>query len=353
MEQAGCISFARFMELALYCPVFGYYERESRVVGRGGDFFTSVSTGGLFGELLAFQFAQWLEEYLPQDRISMVEAGAHDGQLAVDILTWLQTNRPSLFERINYCLIEPSSRRQAWQGQKLEKFAGQIRWVESLAALAPEGVRGVIFSNELLDALPVHHVAWNARDRSWLEWGVAEDRGRFIWRRMTGRDWRNELLSAGFVLSAELESVLPDGFTIDLSLAAAKWWRDAASVLRQGWLVTSDYGLTADQLLVPERRNGTLRAFRDHRASLDLLANPGHQDLTAHVNFSHVQAAGESIGLKTQNFSTQSQFLTRIAGQIWGQGVVPTPDEVRQFQTLSHPEHLGRPFRVLVQSRDR
>ena len=250
-------------------------------------------------------------------------------------------------------MVEPSSRRRAWQRQKLEKFAGQIRWVDSLDALAIEDVPGIIFSNELLDAFPVHRVAWDAPTRSWFEWGVTDDLGRFIWQRMTGRDWRNELLSAGFFLNAELESVLPDGFTIDLSLAAAKWWRDAASVLRRGWLVTSDYGLTADQFLVPERRNGTLRAYRDHRASLDVLANPGRQDLTAHVNFTHVQAVGESMGLKTQEFSTQSQFLTRIAGQMWGQDAGPTSAELRQFQALSHPEHLGRPFRVLVQSRDR
>ena len=160
-------------------------------------------------------------------------------------------------------------------------------------------------------------------------------------------------MSAGFVLSTELESVLPDGFTIDLCPSAAKWWQDAASVLRQGWLATSDYGLTADQLLVPGRKNGTLRAYRCHRASLDLLANPGHQDLTAHVNFSHVQAAGESMGLKTLEFSTQSQFFTRIAGEMWGQGNGPTPAELRRFLTLTHPEHLGRSFRVFVQSRDR
>src|SRR2546427_1045503 len=94
----GVISFARFMELALYCPVFGYYEKERDTTGRRGDFFTSVSVGSLFGELLAFHFAEWLEELRLADcRLQIVETGAHDGRLGKDILKWLQARRPEVF----------------------------------------------------------------------------------------------------------------------------------------------------------------------------------------------------------------------------------------------------------------
>ena len=113
----GVLSFARFMELALYCPVYGYYETKKDNPGQRGDFYTSVSVGKLFGQLLAFQFAEWLEAEVGsrKSEVRIVEAGAHDGQLAGDILTWLQSNRPKLFGQIKYCIIEPSMRRQEWQ----------------------------------------------------------------------------------------------------------------------------------------------------------------------------------------------------------------------------------------------
>src|SRR5882724_11962297 len=115
------------MELALYCPVYGYYEAEKDTVGRAGDFYTSVSVGSLFGQLLAFQFADWLNELPDKDcRLQLAEAGAHNGQLAHDILTWLRANRPALFSRIEYILIEPSPIRQKWQQKMLDEFAGKV-----------------------------------------------------------------------------------------------------------------------------------------------------------------------------------------------------------------------------------
>jgi SAM-dependent MidA family methyltransferase len=153
---------------------------------------------------------------------------------------------------------------------------------------------------------------------------------------------------------AELTSALPDGFTTEVGLAAAKWWRAAARALRSGRLLAIDYGLAADGYFTPERARGTLRAYQRHHASDDLLARPGEQDLTAHVNFTAVRRAGESEGLRTDVFQTQEQFLAGMLREIerepdsFGEW---TSKESRQFQTLAHPEHLGRPFRVLVQSR--
>ncbi|HLZ54678.1 MAG TPA: SAM-dependent methyltransferase, partial [Verrucomicrobiae bacterium] len=157
----GVLPFARFMELALYCPDYGYYQTNKDNPGRRGDFYTSVSTGELFGQLLAFQFARWLEPEVRSQRseVRIVEAGAHDGALAKDILTWLQLGRPELFGRIQYCIIEPSARRQAWQTEKLGKFAPQVRWASSFQELMGRdsvgptqpstpnpGLHGVIFS---------------------------------------------------------------------------------------------------------------------------------------------------------------------------------------------------------------
>jgi SAM-dependent MidA family methyltransferase len=360
----GILSFARFMELALHCPVYGYYETKKDNPGRRGDFFTSVSVGELFGQLLAFQFAEWLEAEIRNQKseVRIVEAGAHDGTLAKDILNWLQLNRSKLFEQIGYGIIEPSVCRQAWQRDKLEKYAPRVEWFASFEGLKSKTtnskLNGVIFSNELLDAMPVQRFGWDDAANKWFEWGVALEGEEFVWAKIQKPEvgsQRSELNVPSVLryLPSDLLAVLPDGYTIETSPAAQNWWREAAGVLERGRLLTMDYGLSADELFSPSRPHGTLRAyFRQHVAD-DVLANAGEQDITAHVNFSAIQTVGESAGLTTESFLTQSQFLTRILDRAakdksFGEWNI---SRTRQFQTLTHPEHLGRAFRVLVQSR--
>jgi SAM-dependent MidA family methyltransferase len=413
----GVISFARFMELALYCPESGYYESKKDRIGRRGDFITSVSVGSFFGELLAFQFAEWLKELPMADGrwpvveaggkagsgsssssslcgqrtehggqrrdFSIVEAGAHEGRLAVDILAWLQANQPELFERIEYVIIEPSVRRKEWQQETLKCFAPRVRWLANFsessssspgpllphrgAAQASPPFNGIIFSNELLDAFPVHRFGWDAARKAWFEWSVGLQESKLIWVRSTelwtaetvqslpvageppALSWRAAILD----LPSSLLAVLPDGYVVEAGPAASHWWREAAARLACGKLLTIDYGHAAEEMFSPARLRGTLRAYQRHRVTDDLLANPGGQDLTAHVNFAALQTAGEAAGLRTEQFCTQSQFLTRIFQKAVAEKSFTPLDaaQVRQFQTLTHPEHLGRSFRVLVQRR--
>jgi SAM-dependent MidA family methyltransferase len=349
--KCGEISFARFMELALYCPETGYYEAKKDNVGRTGDFITSVSTGELFGQLLAFQFAEWLDELKMQnEKLKIIEAGAHDGKLAADILNWLEIFRPELFSKIEYCLIEPSETRRRWQKETLAKFAGKIHRVTQISELGNRQ-SAIIFSNELLDAMPVHRFGWDAKAKQWFEWRVALNGEKFIWTRGLGDS--HALPSAIRDLPSALLAVLPDGYTIETSPAAEQWWRAAAGVLTHGRLLAIDYGFTAEEQISPSRLHGTLRAYHRHHVSDDLLANIGEQDLTAHVNFTAIQKAGEAAGLQTENFCTQPQFLTRILEAAMKKGFFNEWEarQTRQFQTLTHPDHLGRAFRVLVQSR--
>jgi len=352
LENGGAVPFARFMELALYAPGVGYYETK-RNPGRGGDFYTSVSTGELFGQLLAFQFAEWLEQSpVAGNPLAIIEGGAHDGALAKDILTWIRAHRPKLFERLQYVILDPSPQRQSWQKKTLAKFRDKSLWIcgfselknWQLAVSNRQRLRGIIFSNELLDAFPVHRLGWDAKGKKWFEWGVAWDGEKFVWARMEcGRQP---------AVGRELLEVLPDGYAIEISPAAETWWRAAANTLGDGKLLTIDYGLTEDERFLPHRREGTLRAYFRHHPAGDLLANVGEQDLTAHVNFSAIQSAGEACGLATESFSTQSQFLTRILEKAAGDpSFGDWAARARQFQTLTHPEHLGRAFRVLVQTR--
>jgi SAM-dependent MidA family methyltransferase len=367
IEGRGAIPFARFMDLALYCPVYGYYEKEEDTIGRRGDYFTSVSVGSLFGELLAFRFAGWLGA----EALEIAEAGAHRGELARDILSWMRRRRAELFQRLTYWIIEPSDRRRQWQQQTLAEFAGKVRWAKALsefstpptasrwadgrsASRESTSVQRIIFANELLDALPVHRLGWDAKARAWFEWGVALREGRFVWTRLAGDASGLTQLMPPATLSPQLATLLPDGFTVEVCPAAQEWWRSAAGVLGRGKLLTIDYGLTVEELLAPERKDGTVRGYRRHQLNSDVLANPGAQDITAHVNFTAIQAAGELAGLHTEAFLTQEQFLTSIARQVWqAEGAFGdwTAQRTRQFQTLTHPDHLGRTFRVLVQGR--
>jgi SAM-dependent MidA family methyltransferase len=357
IAQCGVLPFIRFMEQALYCPKHGYYEVKKDNPGRRGDFYTSVGVGALFGQLLARQFAEWLEEvrsaecgmpFVASERsrgVRIVEAGAHDGRLAGDILAWLRANRPELFGQMEYWIIEPSIVRQEWQRETLKDFAPRVRWFSRFSDSTIQRFNGIIFSNELLDAMPVHRFGWDAKSKKWFEWGVALDGEKLVWAKI-----QYPVISIQY---SEWEPVLPDNYTIEVCPAAENWWREAAGFLGCGKLMTIDYGLTADELFSPGRLNGTVRAYFRHQVSDDLLANVGEQDLTAHVNFSAIHAAGESAGLKTESIQTQAQFLTGILAKASKDNSLGnwTAAQARQFQTLTHPEHLGRAFQVLVQSR--
>lgn len=336
------------MRLALYCPVYGYYEKEKDTISRKGDFYTSVSVGNLFGELLAFRFAEWLAECQSETgAVQIVEAGAHSGELAKDVLTWFRQHRPELSQRLQYWIIEPSSTRQKWQGKTLTEFRN-VQWLPRITDHTPR-FHGVIFSNELLDAMPVRRLIWDAQAKTWLGAAVTVKDGRLAWA-----DSEDSEFASNGMVSDEVAVLLPDGFTIEHCPEAERWWQESAQALGLGKLMTIDYGMTTEELITPERKNGTLRAYYRHHLTRDLLANPGEQDLTAHVNFSTLMAAGEANGLKTEIFETQAQFLTKIAARAWKDQPMEqwSASRKRQFQTLTHPEHLGRTFRVLIQSRE-
>jgi SAM-dependent MidA family methyltransferase len=353
INEAGSITFARFMELALYCPELGFYERFPHRIGRTGDFYTSVSVGSVFGRLLAFQFSRWLSEMESSGgRCHLVEAGAHDGQLSLDILTWLGEHAPAALDRLDYRILEPSERREAWQKAKLGDLASSVTWIRDWSELASGSVRGIIFSNELLDAFPVHRFGWDRQTKAWFEYGVTLRDRRLVWCRLPRG------LAASPVPLPEvpepIQPLLPDGFVLESVPEARQWWQQSATALGQGRLVTIDYGLDLGAILDPIRPEGTLRAYRQHRPAQNLLADPGEQDLTAHVDFSALREVGEASGLRTETFVSQGRFLTGVMEQVVRLRV-PGFDWSRaartQIQTLTHPEHLGDRFKVLIQAR--
>lgn len=297
------------MHVSLYQRDEGYYSRR-RPIGRAGDFYTSVSTGPVFGRLLAGYLGRLLRD-LRAPEPAILECGAASGRLAEDIRRHLPG--------VPYRTQE--------QGQP---------W--------PEPFDGVILSNELIDALPCHRVV--ARDGQWREWHVtAAPDGGFAWTLGPLSHPRLAERLAGLP-AAELE-----GCTTEINLNALDWLAAANRTLRSGWIVTIDYGPEPGGFLTPHRPEGSLRAYRDHRLEPDLLANPGEQDLTADVDFGALIAEGERLGLKTELLLEQGRFLTRACEpEILALADSPAAER-RQLQTLLHPAFLGRAFRVLVQGK--
>jgi len=353
VKQGGPLSFRRFMELALYHPVHGYYEKQVlSQTGRAGDFYTSVSVGAVFGELLAsFIVSQTKDMTRP---LEIVEAGAHNGQLARDILQALQAIAPETLAHTTYRILDPSAHRRKAQEENLTAFAGKVTWLNAIEDLPDDSIHGVMLSNELLDAFPVHRIGWSAPDQAWFEWLVDWKQETPCWYRTEPKALPEALRAQVPLLNEELAGLLPDGFTTEICPAATHWWRQAAGKLKAGCLLTLDYGLEGLDFLSPERAKGTLRAYQNHRLVDNPLANPGEQDLTAHVNFTALREAGEKASLETIHDEAQARFLTRILANE-NRGARPdfkwSPAQIRQFQTLTHPEHLGRSFRVLGQRR--
>lgn len=334
----GPIPFPEFMAAALYDPARGYYARESRQVGRSGDFFTSVSVGPLFGALLARRFLQWWEAAGKPAAWRILELGAHDGRLAEDVLTALKAGGTEAYDGLEYAIVEPLPKLAAAQRERLSGFGKTLAFASEVADL---NVRpGIAFGNELLDALPFHVIEW--RNGGWSECHVGWADGSFHWQ--TGRPLSPEVTAA----TIRLTGPFPEGYRTEVRTGFAALLDSLAKALGQGLLVWPDYGFARPDYYSPARSTGTLRTFSNHQAAEDPLADPGERDITAHVDFTHVAETALALGMTPSGFSDQGSWLTRLAAP-WLQSMEsqPDPSAIRQFQTLVHPSHLGARFHVL------
>jgi len=344
IRARGPITVAEYMELALYHPEHGYYARASRRSGRAGDFFTSVDVGPLFGAMLARQFAE-MWEIIPTS-FDLVEAGAGDGRLARDILDAAARHHPEFYAAIRLHLVERSPMARLGHREVLGDHASRLA---ASSDTFPSGVSGIIYANELLDALPVHVVRMT-------EGGLREIRVDFNGQRLVPVD--------GAPSTPDLEAYLDDlGITLapgaqaEIGLTAVAWVTRAARALERGFLLIVDYGHEAEALYSGSHASGTLVGFRAHRVSTDLfewLETPGAHDLTAHVDLTSVRHAAEVAGLDTIGVLDQTYFLL-------GLGIADTLAEADNTRaalaqrlaakTLLLPGGLGSTHKVMMFSR--
>ena len=338
----GAISFARFMELALYAPEYGYYASGHASVGRAGDFYTSVSVGPVFGEVLAGQILEmWRALGMPDD-FTIVEQGANDGQLACDVLDALAGTPLS---DVHFVIVEPFSVLRAIQASKLDGRG--VRWVEGADDLP--SFCGVHFSNELFDAFPVHVVRSNGN--SWNELHVALAAEEFVWKALLPGPDVAEALAA--------YPCRPAGYTTEVRLSHRTLLDALASKLTSGFVLAIDYGMTAENLLAPHRCDGTLSCYLAHRRDGNPLALPGEKDITAHVDFTALAHDALRAGLALEGFADQHHFLVGASSSMLremdGNGCIPEPSiqkKLLQLRTLLHPESMGTQFHVILFSKE-
>ncbi len=338
----GWISFADYMQLALYSPGLGYYAGGARKFGPAGDFVTAPALGPLFAQTLAVQVADILARCRPE----ILEFGAGGGELAGDLLTAL-ARLGCAVER--YAILEPSpelaERQRAEITRRAPDAAARVVWLERL----PENFHGVMIANEVVDAMPVHLVAW--RDEGGVtqirERGVTLTSGQLAWAE---RPAQGELLEIARTLEIEAP------YAGEIALAARGWIRSVADSLELGALLVIDYGFPAREFYHPQRTTGTLMCHYRHTAHADPFFLPGLQDITAHVDFSALAAGGAAGGLELLGYTTQANFLvncgiTRLLER-------NDPSDLQRYAPLAasahkllSPAEMGELFKVMCLGR--
>ncbi|MGB7484888.1 MAG: class I SAM-dependent methyltransferase [Phormidesmis sp.] len=362
------ITFAEYMELALYHPQFGYYSTRDSIIGPQGDFVTSPHMGHDFGEVVAEQFADMWEALGRPARFDLVEMGAGQGLVAGDAIAHIQTHHPDCFATLNYIIVEKSAALKAEQQKRLSHWNDSgisVSW-QSLDAIAPNTITGCAFSNELIDAFPVH----------WVELHPQKLQGQKLQEVYVVYNENGFSSQLGELSTPKLESYFKkinidfsqysDGYRTEVNLAALDWIQQITDKLDRGYLLTIDYGYTAQRYYSPARKEGTLQCYYRHAHHNDPFIYVGEQDITAHVNFTALENKGDELGLQTLGFTQQGLFLMALGlGDRLGAIASPSPQSSEKataqniqsimmrrdaLQQLISPMGLGN-FGVLIQSK--
>jgi len=345
IRRFGPLTFADYMRECLYHPVHGYYSKaESK---RFADYYTSVDVHPIFARLLARQFAEMWESLGRPAEFVLVEAGAGVGRFAAHVLDFCEVKLPAFYDALRYAAVERSAsrRQQAMTAAKRHATAGRF----TASAEVPAYISaGCFFSNELVDALPVHRMLMDGGALKEILVGFHD--GRFV-----------DVL-APLSTCAITEYFSAQGITLcerqhaEAGLEACDWISEIGRRLERGYVLTIDYGHPAVELFDERHMRGTLLAYQNHRASEDFYASPGQQDLTAHANFTALESWGKRSGLETAGFTSQTAFLLALGrgnefADLYDEGQTEAERTKARLQlkTLIHPEGMGERFQVLIQ----
>ncbi|MHB8880149.1 MAG: class I SAM-dependent methyltransferase [Thermodesulfovibrionales bacterium] len=338
--ERGPMTFERFMETALYDPELGYYCSPDLEIGKAGDFYTSSHLHPVFGVMVGRQIMEMWEFMARPERFTLVEVGGGTGHICADILDSLKEGQ--FFDALQYIIVEISPAMRKKQQVLLAAYAAKVSWVSCLEELAP--FRGCIFSNELIDAFPVHLVEMGDE---LTEIYVNTRAGALV---EEAGPLSTQALADYF---REFHITIEQGYRTEVNLRARQWLQDVSEKLLEGFVLTIDYGYNTRDYYSEDRDRGTLLCYHRHQAGEDPLQHIGQQDITAHVNFSALKKWGENAGLRARGFSSQGAFLvslgidaeiSRLAEQ--------SPDypvELARIKKLILPQGMGDSHMVMLQ----
>ncbi len=367
------ITFAEFMNLALYHSAYGYYASHHQRIGARGDYMTSPHLGADFGELLAEQFVEMWQVLGKPSPFHLVEMGAGQGLIARDVLHYLHRVHFPCFEALEYLIIEKSAALIQEQKRHIGSLAGaqaRLRWCQ-WDEIPAQSMTGCFFSNELVDAFPVHQLIFE--DGEWREVYVALDPSTESRQPESDGSIPQFIEVVDHVSDPRLQSYFdwvgvaidpthyPGGYRTEVNLAALDWMTTVSHRLHRGYVLTIDYGYTASRYYSPARSQGTLQCYYQHAHHSDPYQHIGQQDITAHVDFSALERRGEESGLMTLGRLEQGLFLMamglgdRIAALSYPSTTQPMSvnDALRRreaLHTLINPMGLGN-FQVLLQAK--
>ena len=338
----GDLSFAEFMQHALYAPALGYYAAGATKFGAAGDFVTAPEVSPIFGRVLARQSAEVLAA---TGDAGIIELGAGSGRLAVDMLRAL-AEWDALPAR--YSILEVSAdlreRQESLLRAEVPELLSQVDWLDRL----PRAHRGVIVANEVIDALPVER--FRCEGGAVRQLRVATDGSGF---RIVEAPAPAKLGNAVEAIEEQLGVRLPDGYVSEVSLGMAGWLQEVGACLEHGVALLLDYGVTRREYYAPERIGGWLRCHFRHHAHADPLILVGVLDLTAWVDFTAVAEAGLDCGLDVAGYSTQAQFLLGggLEFEIDRFADLPIATQLElssQVKMLTLPGEMGENFKCMA-----
>ncbi|MDI6802198.1 MAG: SAM-dependent methyltransferase [Thermodesulfovibrionales bacterium] len=341
IKSEGPISFETFMEMCLYYPGLGYYTKDSAIIGRAGDFYTSPHLHRIFGAMAGKQMEEmWGLMGMPEC-FHIVEMGAGMGYLAKDMLEYIQKKaEENFFQYLKYTIVELNPAVRAKQQELLKEFKDKVRWISNLKELEP--VAGCFLSNELLDAFSVRIVEM---DDDLKEIYVSADNNNFVEIKMScSRDIIEYF--------RKFNIRLPKGYRTEINLRIKEWLCEVTSKLSDGFILTIDYGYTAYDYYNEDRNKGTLLCYHNHQMNEDPYQNVGEQDITAHVNFSSLKKWGETLGIKTIGFCPQGSYLVSLGiDEVMKEFFGDSPDvlDIAKIKGLILPQGMGESHKVIIQ----
>lgn len=340
IQNNGPITFAKFMDFALYDREYGYYTRHSNKFGKSGDFYTSPTVHRAFGQVIS-NFIVRFYEIINEKTITVIELGSGSGYLALDILNTLKRNNEKLYSNLNYICVDSSSSNLKKSKDLLVDHKGRVDWKDDISELQGK-FTAIVLSNEFFDSLPFHRIRF--KDGKPQEIYVSVNQNGFF--ELLDDISNPEILK----VIDSLQLNFAQDQQIEINLRYKQVFNQISEILEKGMILSFDYGYLQKELYSPKRFEGTYRCFHNHKLSVNPYQNIGEQDITSSVDFSSLINYGQQARLNTIKYTTQGQFLVD-----WGiLDIIEKASEKERvtIKNLFLPGSMGDMFKVLIQEKN-